>query len=71
MAAAAKNPVCNLELMVGTTDVPDWCFVQSYGIKGRDRFTEAPSAKDLALFYSKSPIAHISKVYNRNKLLKY
>ncbi|KAI5397375.1 acylamino-acid-releasing enzyme [Lathyrus oleraceus] len=62
VAAAAKNPVCNLELMVGTTDVPDWCFVQSYGIKGRDRFTEAPSAKDLALFYSKSPIAHISKV---------
>jgi acylaminoacyl-peptidase len=48
--------------MVGTTDIPDWCYVESYGIKGRDRITEAPSAEDLTLFYSKSPIAHIAKV---------
>ncbi|WJX17114.1 acylaminoacyl-peptidase [Trifolium repens] len=62
VAAAARNPVCNLALMVGTTDIPDWCYVESYGIKGRDRITEAPSAEDLTLFYSKSPIAHIAKV---------
>ncbi|XP_039690116.1 acylamino-acid-releasing enzyme isoform X3 [Medicago truncatula] len=62
VAAAARNPVCNLELMVGTTDIPDWCFVESYGTNGRDRITEAPSAEDLTLFYSKSPIAHLSKV---------
>ncbi|KAI5397372.1 hypothetical protein KIW84_063256 [Lathyrus oleraceus] len=61
-AAAARNPVCNLALMVGTTDIPDWCFVETYGTNGRDRITEAPSAEDLSLFYSKSPIAHISKV---------
>ncbi|CAK8570723.1 unnamed protein product [Lathyrus sativus] len=62
VAAAARNPVCNLALMVGTTDIPDWCFVETYGTNGRDRITEAPSAEDLSLFYSKSPIAHISKV---------
>ncbi|KAK7393748.1 hypothetical protein VNO78_22312 [Psophocarpus tetragonolobus] len=62
VAAAARNPVCNLALMVGTTDIPDWCYVETYGTKGRDKFTEAPSAEDLTLFYSKSPISHLSKV---------
>ncbi|CAJ1966982.1 unnamed protein product [Sphenostylis stenocarpa] len=61
VAAAARNPVCNLALMVGTTDIPDWCYVETYGTKGRDKFTEAPSAEDLTLFYSKSPISHLSK----------
>ncbi|XP_020204170.1 acylamino-acid-releasing enzyme isoform X2 [Cajanus cajan] len=62
VAAAARNPVCNLALMVGTTDIPDWCYVETYGTKGRDKFTEAPSAEDLTQFYGKSPIAHLSKV---------
>ncbi|KAK7353955.1 hypothetical protein VNO80_19411 [Phaseolus coccineus] len=53
--------LCNLALMVGTTDIPDWCYVETYGTKGRDKFTEAPSAEDLTLFYSKSPISHLSK----------
>ena len=48
--------------MVGTTDIPDWCYVEAYGTTGRKRFTEAPSAEDLTLFYSKSPISHLSKV---------
>ncbi|KAF7806944.1 acylamino-acid-releasing enzyme isoform X1 [Senna tora] len=60
--AAVRNPVCSLPLMVGVTDIPEWCYVESYGTTGRDRFTEAPSEEDLALFYSKSPISHISKV---------
>lgn len=62
VAAAARNPVCNLTLMVGTTDIPDWCYVEAYGSEGRNSYTEAPSAVDLALFHSKSPISHISKV---------
>ncbi|KAI4317929.1 hypothetical protein L6164_025755 [Bauhinia variegata] len=60
VAAAARNPVCNLALMVGTTDIPDWCYVETYGTF--DRYTESPSAEDLTLFYSKSPFAHLSKV---------
>ncbi|XP_050219092.1 acylamino-acid-releasing enzyme-like [Mercurialis annua] len=61
-AAAAKNPVCNFASMVNTTDIPDWCFVENYGIEGKNKYTEAPSINDLTLFYSKSPISHISKV---------
>ncbi|KAF2313927.1 hypothetical protein GH714_020650 [Hevea brasiliensis] len=61
-AAAARNPVCNLASMVGTTDIPDWCYVQVYGTKGKNKFTEAASTEDLALFHSKSPISHVSKV---------
>ncbi|KAK4258053.1 hypothetical protein QN277_007560 [Acacia crassicarpa] len=62
VAAATRNPVCNISLMVGVTDIPDWCYVESYGIAGIDRYTEAPSEEDLTLFYSKSPISHLSKV---------
>ncbi|KAH9764687.1 Acylamino-acid-releasing enzyme [Citrus sinensis] len=62
VAAAARNPLCNLALMVGTTDIPDWCYVESYGSKGKDSFTESPSVEDLTRFHSKSPISHISKV---------
>eukprot|EP00258_Populus_trichocarpa_P007689 XP_002312565.3 acylamino-acid-releasing enzyme [Populus trichocarpa] len=62
VAAAARNPVCNLVSMVGITDIPDWCYVETYGVEGKTKFTEAPSAEDLALFHSKSPISHISKV---------
>ncbi|KAK2647146.1 hypothetical protein Ddye_022341 [Dipteronia dyeriana] len=62
VAAAVRNPVCNLALMVGTTDIPDWCYVESYGSKGKNSFTESPSPDELTLFYSKSPISHLSKV---------
>ncbi|XP_031380489.1 acylamino-acid-releasing enzyme-like isoform X2 [Punica granatum] len=61
-AAAARNPVCNLALMTGTTDIPDWCYVESCGPSWKENYTEAPSAEHLSLFHSKSPISHISKV---------
>ncbi|KAM3411538.1 hypothetical protein ACQJBY_003295 [Aegilops geniculata] len=62
VAAAARNPVCNLQLMVGTTDIPDWCFLEVYGKEGKNCFTESPLADTLTQFYQKSPISHISKV---------
>ncbi|KAK6161473.1 hypothetical protein DH2020_004854 [Rehmannia glutinosa] len=61
-AAAARNPVCNLALMVGTSDIPDWCFFEAYGSEGKSIFTESPSAEHHATLYNKSPISHISKV---------
>ncbi|KAM3356455.1 hypothetical protein P3S68_023169 [Capsicum galapagoense] len=60
--AAVRNPVCNLALMVGTTDIPDWCYFEAFGSEAKSNFTEAPSAEHLALFYDKSPISHVSKV---------
>ncbi|XP_042481001.1 acylamino-acid-releasing enzyme-like isoform X2 [Macadamia integrifolia] len=62
VAAAVRNPVCNLALMMGTTDIPDWCYVGTYGSEGKTHYTEAPSVEHLNLFYNKSPISHISKV---------
>ncbi|XP_049407108.1 acylamino-acid-releasing enzyme-like isoform X2 [Solanum stenotomum] len=61
-AAAARNPVCNFALMVGTTDIPDWCYFEAFGSEAKSSFTAAPSAEHLALFYDKSPISHVSKV---------
>ena len=29
VAAAVRNPVCNFALMVGTTDIPNWCYLFS------------------------------------------
>ncbi|GAA0165166.1 serine protease [Lithospermum erythrorhizon] len=69
VAACARNPVCNLALMVGITDIPEWCYVESFGIEGKSKFTEAPSAEDLVLFHKKSPIAHIHKVKTPTLLL--
>lgn len=60
MAAAARNPVCNIASMVGITDIPDWCFFEAYG--DQNHYTEAPSSEDLSRFHQISPIAHISKV---------
>ncbi|KAI0516333.1 hypothetical protein KFK09_009005 [Dendrobium nobile] len=62
VTAAVRNPVCNLSLMVGTSDIPDWCYIEAYGKEGKELFSEAPSAEHLRHFYSKSPISHLSKV---------
>lgn len=61
-AAAVRNPVCNLALMVGTSDIPDWCFVETFGSKGLSTYTEAPSPQLLSFFHEKSPISHLPKV---------
>ncbi|XP_047093825.1 acylamino-acid-releasing enzyme 2-like [Lolium rigidum] len=60
--AAARNPVCNLSLMVGTTDIPDWCYAVACGTEAKHLASESPSLDHLRLFYQKSPIAHISEV---------
>ncbi|KAI3695684.1 hypothetical protein L1987_78683 [Smallanthus sonchifolius] len=61
-AAAVRNPVCNLALMVCTSDIPDWCFVETFGTPGLSSYTEAPSPKLLSVFHEKSPISHVLKV---------
>jgi hypothetical protein len=33
--AGLRNPVLNIALMVGVTDIPDWCFVETYGTEVR------------------------------------
>ncbi|KAJ0233076.1 Acylamino-acid-releasing enzyme [Hirschfeldia incana] len=60
VAAASRNPVCNIASMVGITDIPDWCFFEAYG--DQTHYTEAPSPEDMSLFHQISPLSHISKV---------
>ncbi|CAN6923409.1 unnamed protein product [Brassica oleracea] len=60
VAAAARNPVCNIASLVGITDTPDWGFFHAYGDK--KHYTEAPSPEDMSRFHQVSPISHISKV---------
>lgn len=33
--AGLRNPVLNIALMVGVTDIPDWCYVEAYGTQVR------------------------------------
>ncbi|XP_071940515.1 acylamino-acid-releasing enzyme-like isoform X1 [Coffea arabica] len=68
-AACARNPACNLSLMVGTTDIPDWVYVESFGSEGKSIFTEVASPENLTAFYNKSPVSHISKVETPTLLL--
>ncbi|XP_042386087.1 acylamino-acid-releasing enzyme 1-like isoform X1 [Zingiber officinale] len=62
VAAVARNPVCNLSIMVGTTDIPDWCYTETFGKEGKTFFSEVPTVENLQIFYEKSPISHLPKV---------
>lgn len=42
-----RNPVTNIASMVGVTDIPDWCFVETPGL-GVNAFAEPPTAEQLA-----------------------
>ncbi|CAG9467337.1 unnamed protein product [Pedinophyceae sp. YPF-701] len=61
--AAMRNPVCNLGLMVGTSDIPEWCYVEALGSEaGMKRFRANPSPEDLEVFRAKSPITTVDNV---------
>ncbi|GAX72583.1 hypothetical protein CEUSTIGMA_g39.t1 [Chlamydomonas eustigma] len=62
-AGVLRNPVCNLSLMVGISDITDWCYVETFGSEeGKRRAKTVPDPEDLAALYAISPIAHIHKV---------
>jgi acylaminoacyl-peptidase len=53
--------VTDVATMVGVSDIPDWCFVETAGL-GISAYTEVPTAELLAAMRSISPIAHIEAV---------
>ena len=64
-AAALRNPVTNIPAMVGVTDIPDWCFIETLGpeVGNFDFHRHIPAnAEVLAKMYAASPVAHIDNV---------
>lgn len=58
-AASVHNPVENFATMSGTSDIPDWCYVQA-GLKYDP--SSPPTAKDYAELLSHSPMSAFNKV---------
>ncbi|KAG1675395.1 hypothetical protein FOA52_012314 [Chlamydomonas sp. UWO 241] len=62
-AGVLRNPVCNLSLMVGLSDISDWCYVEVFGSEeGMAKASGVPSPEVLTAMFAKSPIAHVHKV---------
>ena len=58
-AASVHNPVENFATMSGTSDIPDWCYVQA-GVKYDP--TLPPISKDYTELLSHSPMSGCDKV---------
>jgi acylaminoacyl-peptidase len=60
-AAAARNPVTNLEAMHHLTDIPDWVACEAFGTNefNLDLFTQ-PNARET--LFDKSPIKYVNNV---------
>jgi acylaminoacyl-peptidase len=61
LSAVARNPVTNIAHMYGSTDIPDWCVVES-GISRSYSSSRVLEASDYALMYSLSPISFADRV---------
>ena len=59
--AVMRNPVTDISSMVGLTDIPDWCFVESAWL-GKSSYDESPSSEKLARMRAVSPIAVVNNV---------
>ncbi|XP_072276383.1 acylamino-acid-releasing enzyme [Pyxicephalus adspersus] len=58
-ACVVRNPVTNIPAMTGSTDIPDWCHVES-GFTYT--YQALPSGANMEEMLKRSPIVHISKV---------
>ena len=60
-AASVHNPVENFATMSGTSDIPDWCYVQA-GVKYDPILP--PTSKDYTELLSHSPMSGCDKVHD-------
>jgi len=58
-----RNPVTNVASMVTATDIPDWCYVETFG-SGYHGWEESrgPTREELDAMWRASPIAHLDGV---------
>lgn len=64
LACIARNPVIDVSVMSGITDIPDWDMAEALGESNRRPLSEMypRNADEMAKMYRVSPIAHIEKV---------
>lgn len=61
-SSVMRNPVLNIAWEVGSTDIPDWCYVET-GLPYPDACEQAiPTADEYHHMFKMSPIVHISQV---------
>jgi acylaminoacyl-peptidase len=60
-AAVMRNPVTNIATMTTATDIADWCYTEVFGTYHSNTF-RGPTADELQVMWSKSPVAHQSNV---------
>ncbi|KAJ7379447.1 hypothetical protein OS493_016688 [Desmophyllum pertusum] len=58
-AAVMRNPVVNVAVMAGISDIPDWCYFED---GGEFRYDIVPTPETFARMLENSPISHVSKV---------
>ncbi|XP_054155949.1 acylamino-acid-releasing enzyme-like [Oppia nitens] len=63
-SCVALNPVIDMSVMKDMTDIPDWCYCESFGTAaGDDDFTKQPPTGDqLRVMFDRSPIRWIGNV---------
>ena len=61
--AALRNPVTNIATMVTATDLPDWCYVETFGTGSYDWTGFRPPRRDeLGPMHDASPATHVDGV---------
>lgn len=58
-AAATRNPVVNIAVMSGISDIPDWCYFE---IGEEFQYDTVPTPEQVSKMLEKSPITHVKKV---------
>ena len=57
--AVARNPVCDIPAMLATTDIPDWCYLETLGVVGQQPVV---TAEQVAHMFTMSPISRIQSI---------
>lgn len=55
-----RNPVVDIASMVGSSDIPNWCFVEA-GVEYDGSHAFVPNPKQLEQMYLKSPVSKVKK----------
>lgn len=62
-AAVLRNPVCNISQMVHLSDIPDWCYIETFGsAKGLEKASACIQEEDLLAMLRKSPVSFVHQV---------